>query len=343
MSVVFYLSPFDIFSAFLTYLRRQLSPLPEISFEEATINRFGEKLYKLFFKSYSEKVWGLKCKALSRELAEARLQDVSLKKVIVHALSNAHKGVQSFTDIFSYPKRGIGEIAARLSQGLDIRFNSEVTGFIYSNNRIRRVLINDLYELECSHAISTMPITYLASLLSPPEAIQMFLKEVRYRSLICVFLVLKRRRYTDSHWIYFSENQIFGRLHEPKNWSSSLAPEDKTGICLEIFCDSGSDIWKMTDAEIAHQAIRDLPLLEKFEVDEHCVERVEYAYPIYDLKYEEKLDAIKEFLSSYENLFIVGRTGAFKYISMDTCVEDGLRLGNFLKEKVTLANYPVFV
>ncbi len=349
MSVVFHLNPLDILSTFVTYLRRQLLPLQESSFEEAAINRFGERLYRLFFKNYTEKVWGLECRALSKELAEVRLQDVSLKKVIMCALFKTHKEIKSFTESFLYPKRGIGEIAERLSRGLDIRLDSEVTGFVRSHNRIKSVIINDLYDLECSHIVSTMPITRLAALLEAPEAVQRFSKDMRYRSMICVFLVLKRKRYTDNHWIYFSENQIFGRLHEPKNWSSLLAPEDKTGICVELFCNSDSDVWKMTDAEIAHQVIRDLPLLEKFEVDDHCVERLEYAYPIYDIHFQERLDAVREFLASYENLFILGRTGAFKYISMDTCVDDGLRLGNLLKRKeprpkvIGTADRPAFI
>ncbi|MFC1576912.1 FAD-dependent oxidoreductase [Candidatus Omnitrophota bacterium] len=332
-SVIFCLNPLDVLGCFFSYILRKLIPLPETSFEEAAKNRFGDRLYGLFFKAYTRKVWGLSCRELSEELVRTRMQDVSLRRVVVHAVLSNHKAIKSFTDIFLYPERGIGALPERLSEGLDIRTNSKVTGFIRSDDKIDKVIINGSQELEAESVVSTMPITNLVRLLDPPEEIQRASDSLKYRSLICVFLTLNKNSYTDNHWVYFPDNQIFGRLHEPKNWSLYMAPKERTGICVEIFCDRQDDIWRMAGAEIAHQVIRDLPFLEKFEVEDHFVEKVDHAYPVYDINYRSNLVKVKKFLSSYKNLFLLGRTGAFRYINMDTCVEQGLRLGNILRER----------
>lgn len=341
-SVALYLNPLDVLISFFTYLLRRIKPLPEVSFEDASKNRFGDRLYELFFKVYTEKIWGVRCDKLSKEFVDARLQNISLKRVIMHALLSKQKDIKSFADVFIYPKMGINEITEALSKDLEIRLNSEVTGFVLSKDRIEKVILNNSHETECKNVISTMPLTDLTRLLEPPEEIWDSLKSLKFRSLIYVFLILKRKKYSDNHWIYFPGPQIFGRLHEPKNWSPFMAPEDKTGVGVEVFCFENDDVWKMSDLEIAHQAIMELPLLKKFEVENHFVTRIENAYPLYEVGYKEKLDKIKKFLSSYSNLFILGRTGSFSYINMDACIEEGLKLGCFLNN-VPAKETPTFI
>lgn len=327
-SVLFQLSPVGVSKVFFTYFLRKLFPARGMSFSEIAKNRFGDELYMMFFKNYTEKVWGIKCSELSSELAGMRLQDVSLKNVLIHALFLRRKSIKSFTDLFLYPKKGIGGIAERLSKDLDIKFNSEVTGITFDNdNRIKKVIINKSEEFKCENLISTMPITDLTRLLNPPDEIKEALKQLKYRSLICVFLIVKKIRYTENHWIYFPDGQIFGRLHEPKNWSPCMSRDDMTGICVEIFCDKEDSIWKLTDSEIAAQAIKGLPFLKPSEVGEYFVKRLGYAYPIYDINYDKNLQKILNFLALYKNLFVLGRTGSFRYINMDACIEEGMRLG----------------
>jgi len=166
------------------------------------------------------------------------------------------------------------------------------------------------------------------SLLAPPADVRKAAQNLKYRSLICVFLILNKRYHTENHWIYLQDARISGRLHEPKNWSPYMAPKDKTGVCVEIFCDKDDEVWKRTDLEIAHQVIRELPLLERFEVNDHFVVRVDSAYPVYDINYSQNLMTINNYLASYKNLFVLGRIGAFKYINMDMCIKDGLSLGH---------------
>ena len=270
------------------------------------------------------------CGNISKELADIRLQNVSLIRIIKYAFKNDNC-TKSFIDRFIYPKRGIYKIAESLSNGLEVNLNSEVTGLIYSDNRIYKVIVNNLKEFTCNNLISTMPITELVRLFNPPDVIKRAVGNLKYRSLILVFIVLKRKKFTDNHWIYFPDGQIFGRLHESKNWSSAMAPAEKTGICLEIFCNKEDDVWKMADSEISRQVIHNLPLQDKFEIEEYFVERVGYAYPVYDLNYKDNLNIIKDYLSRYKNIFLLGRTGSFQYINMDTCIKNGLNLAYSLK------------
>lgn len=329
-SVIFYLNPVDILTSAVTYTLRHLMPLTETSFEEITKNRFGDRIYQLFFRDYTEKVWGLKCKELSTELAETRLQAVSLKRAIEHSLSPGKRRIRSFDDLVLYPKNGIEEIPMRLSDGLDIRLDSEVTELVCSKDKIEKVVVNNSQEFECRNVVSTMPITSLIELLNPPEKVIKASRNLKYRDLICVFLVLNKDHYTADHWIYFPGNQVFGRLHEPKNWSSKMAPKNKTGVCIEIFCNKEDNIWKMQDSKIVEKVLKDMPPMKHLTVECHCVVRVEYAYPLYDVHYRKNLKVVETYLSSYKSLFTLGRAGTFQYINMDICVENGLRLGEFL-------------
>ena len=326
---MFQLNPADMALSFLSYAYRKIKPLKEFSFEERSINRFGDHLYKLFFKEYTKKVWGVDCDKISKELVDARLQKISLIKVIKHAFIKDYR-TKSFTDKFIYPKKGIGVLADSLACGLDIRLNNKVTGLVCSKGSIEKIIVNNSEEFYCKNLVSTMPLTELVDLLNVPEDIKKASKGLRYRSLICVFLILNRKHYTPDHWIYFPDGQIFGRLHESKNWSSEMATKEKTGVCLEIFCDKDDKMWKTPDKEIAYQVIHDMPLVEKFDIKDHFVVRVEDAYPIYDIHYQENIKTIQQHLSSYKNLFLLGRTGSFKYINMDTCMEEGLSLGQAL-------------
>ena len=258
-----------------------------------------------------------------------RLQSVSLTRVIKYAFIKDNN-TKSFADKLFYPKKGIGEISKVLSKDLDIRLNEEITGMVCFNNRIEKTIVNGSKEFACRNIISTMPITKLIEFFNVPMIVRKAAQNLKYRGLICVFVAENKRNYTLNHWVYTPDKHIIGRFHEPKNWSRYMAPENKTGICVEIFCNKDCDIWKMTDKEIAHQVIRDLPLRETSKIEGHFVVRVDHAYPIYTLNYRENLKTVKDYLSSYKNLFLLGRTGSFRYIHMDSCIEEGLKLGDFL-------------
>ncbi|MDP2943688.1 MAG: FAD-dependent oxidoreductase [Candidatus Omnitrophota bacterium] len=330
-SVIFNIAPWHTALSLLTYLYRKISPLKGNSFKDKATNRFGDNLYKLFLKEYTEKVWGLDCSDISEDLVYTRLQNVSLKRVIKFMFKR-DSITRSFSETIIYPKKGIFQIIERISNNLNIELNNDVTKLVYSKNRIEKVIVNNNKDLNCRSLVSTMPITKLINLFDPPDDVKKAAENLRYRSVIFVFLILKKEAFTENHWIYIPDGQIFGRIHEPKNWSAYMAPKEKTGICLEIFCDVKDKIWNTNDNEIAYQAIRDIPLEKKFEIEDYCVKKVEYAYPVYDIDYKSKIDKVKKYLSAYKNLFLLGRTGSFRYINMDICLEKGLELGYLLKK-----------
>ena len=337
VSVIFQLNPFGVATALFTYLYRKIKPLKELSFKERATNCFGDHLYKTFFKDYTEKVWGINCSTISPELVDIRLQNISLMRVIKHAFSK-DTSIKSFSDEFIYCRKGIGRIADILSGDLDIRLNKAVTGLVYSNSSIKEVIVNNSEHLPCDNLVSTMPLSRLMEFFDSPKPVKEAIRNLKYRDIICVLLVLKKRSYTDDHWIYIHGSMVGGRLHEPKNWSPYMSPEEKTGICIEIFCNKNDTMWNREDAEIAHQVIKGMPFIDKFEIEDHFVVRVEYAYPIYDVNYKKNLSTVKDFLYPYKNLFLLGRTGSFKYINMDGCLGEGLKLGNFIKAKDKLNN-----
>ena len=318
----------EIILSLLSYIYRKIKPLKEVSFEEATINRVGGLLYKLFFRNYTEKIWGLSCNHLSSDFVDTRLQNISLLRVIKYALIKDNL-TKSFQDKFLYTKNGIGVLSNNLARDLDVRLTEAVTGLVCSKNRIEKVIVNNSKEYACRNLISTMPLPQLLEFLPVAEDVKEIANQLQYRSLICIFLILKREKFSENHWIYFPEKQIFGRMHEPKNWSIAMVPDkNKTGICLEIFCNKDSRVWQMPDSELAKRTIQDLSVLLRVdEIEDYAVVRLEHAYPIYQIGYTQELSKVKNAISIYENLFLLGRTGAFRYINMDTCLDEGMKLG----------------
>jgi len=328
-SVVLQLNPWQAGLCLLTFLMRKIIPLPERSFRERATNRFGDELYALFLKNYTQKVWGLSCDSISSELVDIRLQDISLLRAIRFAFIRDLR-IRSFADKFFYPRLGIVQLIDRLAAGVPVRLQATVTGLAISGNKIKRVQVNHDEWLDCDQIVSTMPLSILAKLCPAPPEIQTCAQRLRYRSIIFVFLILNKKQYSPEHWIYFPGQEIFGRMHEPKNWSYDMADRDRTGLCCEIFCSPGDRVWSLSDAEIAHQTIRDLPALNRFDIVDHAVLREQFAYPIYTIDYQRDRLNVARYFSQFKNLHLLGRTGSFQYINMDGCLEAGLALGNKL-------------
>lgn len=331
-SIIFDIPVFKSLGILGSYLFRQCFPVREMSFKDKSINRFGGALYNFYFRGYTQKIWGIPCDKISTDWFEARLSNISLKDALKVAFSKRNHKSKSFSGRFLYPAFGIGMLAEKLAKGLRIELNSKLTAINYRENQIRSVVINHGKEYPCDRLISTMPINDLANMLSPPRSVEGALSNLKYRDLICVFLILNVPRLTDWHWIYFPDKEIFGRFHEPKNWSQALANPDKTGICLEIFCNRTDEIWKKKDQSIVDKTMDDLPFKDKSSLADYYIVRIKDAYPVYDIDYGKNLGLVKEFLAGFKNLYIAGRTGGFRYINMDECVKEGLKLGRFLTQ-----------
>lgn len=308
-----------------------------LSFEDWIVSRFGQSLYEIYFEPYTEKVWGIPCRDISADWAAQRISPLNLIDVIKRTLikPKKFKGRPAVSQ-FHYPvKGGIGLITDRIveklkASGDEFFFKYEPTEIRCEKDMVKSVLITNgtsSSELKSDHFISTIPLTSLVSVLkpTPPKEILEAANNLTYRSVICVFLILNKPMVTDDTWIYFPEKTIFfGRSHEPRNWSKENARAGKTSLCLEIFCSEGDQFWQMPDKEIISKVVYDLDrveLIKKEEIKDSFMERVPYAYPVYQMGYKDHLSKVKQYLSQFKNLHLLGRTGEFRYLNMDHVVE----------------------
>jgi len=320
---------------------RNIFSKPEIvSLEDWVSNEFGNQLFKLFFKNYTEKVWGIDCDQIEAEWAAQRIKGLSLRVAVKDALFPQKNGkVATLIDKFLYPRLGIGRISERLAEdvekhGNEVRLRSRVAAINHDGAHITSVDVESKdgpYTLEVEQLCSSMPLTELVTAMrpeAPAEVVEAALS-LRYRDLVTVNLMIDKPEVTDQTWIYIHEPTIkLGRIHEPKNWSPAMAPEGKSSIVAEYFCFQDDDIWGMEDQDLIDLTISDLDkrlgFLKKEEVIDAFVVRVPKAYPMYELGYEGPLNKIRDYVNSFDNLEIVGRYGTYKYNNMDHSMKTGI-------------------
>lgn len=320
---------------------RNIFKKPEIvSLEDWVSNEFGDQLFKLFFKNYTEKVWGIDCNQIEAEWAAQRIKGLSLRVAVKDALfPQKNRKVATLIDKFLYPRLGIGRISERLMEdvekhGNEVRLHSRVAAVNHDGGHVTSVDVESEdgpYTLELEHLCSSMPLTELVTAMrpeAPAEVVEAALS-LRYRDLVTVNLMIDKPQVTDQTWIYIHEPTIkLGRVHEPKNWSPAMAPEGKSSIVAEYFCFQDDDIWSMDDQDLIDLTISDLDrrlgFLKKEEVIDAFVVRVPKAYPSYQLGYEGPLNKIRDYVAGFDNLEIVGRYGTYKYNNMDHSMKTGI-------------------
>jgi protoporphyrinogen oxidase len=334
------LGPLEAARALTSYLRRWAMPLPpEDTFERWVVNRFGERLYETFFKSYTEKVWGVPCSELRAEWAAQRLKDLSLGAVLVRAMGLNGNGARSMIEEFHYPRLGPGmlwEAVQALAEkaGARFRLGAEVTGIERDGGRVRAVVIRDasgLERIEASAVISSIPLRPFVSMLDAPapDDVRRAASGLRHRDYLTVCLILRRRELFPDNWIYVHDPRVrVARIQNFKNWSPDMVPDaDKTSLGLEFFCREGDSTWSLRDAELVELATRELAeigLARREDVEDGCVFRVSHAYPIYDASYRAELECVKAFLAGLDNCQTIGRNGLHRYNNQDHAALSGL-------------------
>lgn len=325
---------------FWQQIQQWLRPRSIENIEQAYIAQFGSKLYRMFFKRYTEKVWGRDCVDLSADWVSQRTKGLSVWETARYAIVKPKHRVESLVDHFDYPRLGYQRISERLeeevqSRGGRVLLRSTAIGVDVRSDRVvvrYRAEDRSEHEIEGDHVVSTMPLGRLVQILTPraPSEVIDAAKGLEFRSVITANLLLDRPRVTDDTWVYIHDPHIgFARIHEPRNWSPAMAPPGKTSICAEWFCTKGDEIWRMTDAEIVERSVAhladDLGFIDRSEVIEGFVLRARDAYPVYTLDYAQKIDTIKSHLSRHsERISIAGRGGTFRYNNADHSIEMGL-------------------
>ena len=333
------------------YLRARLFPRKnEKTLEDFLINRFGTELYRTFFKSYTEKVWGVPCDQISAEWGAQRIKGLSLRSAITHFLKKtfsrkqssgiAQKGTEtSLIERFLYPKFGPGQlwehVAGLVTQkGGEVRMGWRVTRLHVEGDRVVSVHATDnhgaTHTFPADYVFSTMPVRELIHSLDVPvpQEIRAIADGLVYRDFITVGLLVDRLTVTEPDgsplkdtWIYIQEPDVLlGRLQIFNNWSPYMvADRSKTWIGLEYFCYDTDKLWNMRDEEIARFAIAEVErigILRASEVRDSHVVRVPKTYPAYFGTYD-RFDEIVRYVDSFENLFLVGRNGMHKYNNQD--------------------------
>ena len=335
----------------ISYLRARLFPRKvEKSLEDFLINRFGRQLYLTFFKSYTEKVWGVPCEQISAEWGAQRIKGLSLTTAVLHFVKKAftpsrnqaiqQKGTEtSLIEKFLYPKYGPGQLwehAADLirNQGGEILLGWRATRLFVEGDTITAVeAVSDSglrRRFAADYVFSTMPVRELIDAMDTPIPAEV--REVsdglQYRDFITVGLLVDKLRVREAdggtlkdNWIYIQEPDVLvGRLQIFNNWSPYMvADPNKTWIGLEYFCYQTDALWKMADEDLKKFAIAEVEkigILHAADVSDSHVVRVPKTYPAYFGTYD-RFHVIREFLDRYHNLFLVGRNGMHKYNNQD--------------------------
>ncbi|WP_420628979.1 NAD(P)/FAD-dependent oxidoreductase [Candidatus Leptofilum sp.] len=323
-----------------SYVRWHLFPYKEEeTFEQWVTNRFGKRLFETFFKSYTEKVWGIPCSELKAEWAAQRIKDLSLKTAITAMFLKPQETIKTLIEEFDYPRRGPGMLWTAVqnrinAQGGQVQLNSNVVGIQRQGQRITGVTVEQngrTHTLKGSKFISSMPVTQLLQWLDPPPPPRVLqaANQLNYRDFLTVCLIVKKPELFPDNWIYIHDPSVLvGRIQNYKNWSTDMVPDQSTtSLGLEYFCNEGDAIWNMPDEELValgKQEIAKIGLAQPDDIIDGAVFRVEKSYPVYDSEYAESLDIIKDYLGTLEDLQTVGRNGLHRYNNQDHAMLTGM-------------------
>ncbi len=354
VEALFNLGLFESFLCIFSYLKARLFQIKNPkNFHEWVSNKFGERLFSIFFKSYTEKVWGINCDQISANWAAQRIKDLNMLTVILTALKDLlmiknKKTPTTLIKSFYYPSKGPGmlwEEAARKikNKNTKIYMGSKVIALEFLENKKWLVTYSrdkEKFNIISDHVISSMPMRELISSIKPNMDTVKYANELKYRDYITVAVILKKNKLFDDNWIYIHDPNVFvGRIQNYNSWSPEMIPnKDTSCLGLEFFCNEDDKFWKMNDDDLKKLAAKELEYLNlalKEDILDYCVVRQRKAYPVYDNNYHEHINKIKHELSKkYQNIHLIGRNGMHKYNNQDHAMMTGiLTVENILRKK----------
>ncbi|HJU74424.1 MAG TPA: NAD(P)/FAD-dependent oxidoreductase [Gemmatimonadaceae bacterium] len=320
----------------VSYLWSHIRPYPvEENLEQWVSNRFGKRLYRTFFKTYTEKVWGIPCTEIRAEWAAQRIQGLSLAKAILNAASLQKRGdaIKTLINEFQYPRLGPGQMwetaTERVRQlGGKVLLQHNVSRIETHEGQVTAVYASTPNGTEerfaTQHVISTMPVRHLVRALDPavPPNIRAAGEGLNYRDFLTVALIIDQEHLFPDNWIYIHTPGVqVGRIQNFNNWSRAMVPEaGKTCLGLEYFCFEGDGMWNKADGDLVALATREigeLGLADPTKVVDGTVVRMPKAYPVYDADYRAHLDLVRSYIDRIPNLHTVGRNGMHKYNNQD--------------------------
>jgi protoporphyrinogen oxidase len=338
MDVIRKLGPVELFKVGVSYLWAAIKPKGrEETVEQWVSNRFGKRLYNLFFKTYTEKVWGVPCSELRAEWAAQRIKGLSFFSAAKSAFfGNRGNKIKSLISEFNYPRYGPGQMWEQMTEdirahGGEVRLNAPATRLRMEGGRVAQVVAGG-ETLTPSHVISSLPLRTTVAITEPeaPVDARDAARGLRYRDFLTVALVIEGEDLFPDNWIYIHEPGVkVGRIQNFRSWSPWMVPNDTdASVGLEYFCFEGDELWSMSDDDLVAMATGELQQLGLARADNvkfGFAVRVHKAYPIYDAEYGERLETIKDWLEGVPNLVQVGRNGLHRYNNSDHSMLTAMR------------------
>jgi protoporphyrinogen oxidase len=333
----------ETFQCLYSYGKQRLKkPKDTGDFESWVVSRFGERLFSIFFKTYSEKLWGIPCTELDADFAAQRIKKLSLYEAVKNAFFGGG-GHKTLVDEFAYPTEGTGMVYEKMADKIRL-FGSH----IYTSTPVKRVLMEDgtATGIELNNGetksydriVSTMPLTSLIRTLPDvPKSIQEFASELQFRNTVIVYLNIAGKDLFPDNWLYIHSTDLnTGRITNFRNWVPELyGDSENTILALEFWCNSDEPMWKAGDEELITMAMKDIRgtgLIKNYPILGGSVYRVPKCYPVYKKGYKENLKPVQEWLSIIDNLYPIGRYGSFKYNNQDHSILMGIMISENIAE-----------
>jgi protoporphyrinogen oxidase len=328
----------DSAACLASYLKEKALPSRQASpdsFEAWVVGRFGRRLYERFFKSYTEKLWGIPCGELDRDFAAQRIKKFSLGEAVKSAMGIGGGKHATLVDRFAYPHGGSGMIYERMADavrrlGGHVHTGCAVRRLAADGSRIVAIELEDGRTVPVSRIISTMPLPHLVRGVGPvPPAVAEALEKLRYRNTIFAYFLVRRGDLFRDQWLYIHSPELAtGRITNFENWVPEIRGDPgSTVVALESWSQDSDQRWGEDDGSIAVSAeaeLRATGLIGDAPIAASKVIRVPLSYPIYERGYRERLAVVVDHLKRYENLTAIGRGGAFKYNNQDHSILMGL-------------------
>lgn len=320
-------------------VRRSLTSRPAETFEDWIVDHFGRTLFETFFKTYTEKVWGIPCNRIGADWAAQRIRGLSLTTALCNALFKTRSAtVKTLVDEFSYPRLGAGQTYEKMANSIGgagrVTTRAKVVSMHRDGMRVRAVTVEDpdgnRYDVEGQYFLSSATLSDTIAMMEPPAPPEVVrsCRALRYRDHIAVNLVIAGSPFPDN-WIYVHDaNARIARIANYRNFSPEMAQSpDVSPITAEYFTFPQEDLALSSDAdlvELATQDLEQLGLVERDRINAGFVVRSAQAYPVMEIGYRNRIDTIRNWLDGFENLLPIGRSGMFKYNNQDHAMATGM-------------------
>ncbi len=330
------LGPVEVFRCGASYLAARFRRRgEERNFDEWVSNRFGKRLFEIFFRTYTEKVWGIPCTEIGAEWAAQRIRGLSFGALVKQAVYAGRQPVRSLIREFLYPRRGPGMMWERMRARVEEAGGRVLTGHAVESIEMQDGRVSAIHaggrRFAVVGAISTLPLGDLLPMVTPapPAPALRAASSLRYRDFLTVALMVRGRDLFPDNWIYIHEPGVkVGRIQNYTNWSPEMSPDpDMSCLGMEYFCFEGDGLWNSSDEDLialARREITRLGLIDPRKVEDSAVLRVPKAYPMYDRHYQEHRRALGEWFRSIPNFEAAGRNGLHRYDNQDHAMLSGI-------------------